>query len=185
MKKIARVIVTYDCSRNCQKYCNQHIKDVPEVHFEDLLEYEELVITGGEPMLIGPRVVEMIHRLRAAGYKGLIWLYSADINVNRWPDIAVLKEVSGITYTFHYEYIQKDIMALKRLTEYLSAIDTSNMHNRLIIDSRLLNEFNWEDIIPGMGSDSWDCIRWLEWKTDECPIPDNEELVFYDLEKDN
>lgn len=185
MKKTARVIVTYDCHRNCPNCCNEHLKNVLEVKFDDLLKYEEVVITGGEPMMIGARVVEMIHRLRASGYKGMIWLYTADLNANRWPDKAVLREVSGVTYTFHYEYTQRDISVLKRLTEYLSKIDTSNMHNRLIIDSRLLHELNWEDIIPGMGAGAWDCVRWLEWKNDECPIPNNEELLFYDLEKDN
>ena len=51
MKKTARVIITYDCPRDCQSCCNKHIGDVPQVKFEDLLSYEEIVITGGEPML--------------------------------------------------------------------------------------------------------------------------------------
>lgn len=180
MKKVARVIVTYDCNRNCENCCNEHIENVTEVHFEDLLKYEEIVITGGEPMIIGPRVVEMIHRLRENGYRGMIWLYTAELNVKRWADKTVIREISGINYTFHYKYTQRDLTLLKRLTEYLNKTDTSEMHNRLIIDSRLKNEINWNDI----GIDAWDCVRWLEWKTGECPVPDNEELVFYDLEKE-
>lgn len=49
-----------------------------------------------------------------------------------------------------------------------------------MIDSRLKNAFDWNDFELG----SWDSVRWLEWKTEECPVPDNEELVFYDLEKE-
>lgn len=178
MKKTARVIVTYDCPRNCPNCCNKHIGNVPKVKFEDLLKYEELVITGGEPMMIGPRVVEMVHRLRTNGFSGNIWLYTAELNTKRWADKSILAEVSGITYTLHYEYTQRDITLLRRLTEYLHTMGTSNMHNRLMIDSRLKDEFNWADF----QLDSWDCVRWLEWKDDECPVPENEELVFYDLE---
>ena len=97
MKKTARVIVTYNCPRNCPNCCNEHIGNVPEVKFEDLLKYEELVITGGEPMLIAPRVVEMIHRLQAQEYKGKIWLYTSSIKTARWADREVLKLVDGIT----------------------------------------------------------------------------------------
>lgn len=83
MKDVARVIVTYDCPRNCQNCCNEHIGDVPEVNFKNLLKYKELVITGGESMEIAPRVVEMIHRLRANGYKGKIWLYTSCLKTAR------------------------------------------------------------------------------------------------------
>lgn len=127
MKKTARVIVTYDCPRNCPNCCNQHIENVPQVKFEDLLKYEELVLTGGEPMMIGARVVEMIHRLRVQGFDGKIWLYTAELNTKRWADKAALREVNGITYTFHFEYTQRDIMFLKRLSKYLAEIDTSKM----------------------------------------------------------
>lgn len=184
MKKVAKVIVTYDCNRNYENYCNEYIGNVPEVHFEDLLKYEEIIITGGEPMIIGARVVELIHRLKVSGYKGMIWLYTSDLRTGRWPDKAVLREVSGITYTLHYEYTQKDISNLKRLSTYLSKIDTSNMHNKLFIDSRLIKEFDWEDIIPRMDIGSWDCIRWIELKPEKFKKEDNEELIFYDLEKD-
>ena len=109
MKKAARVIVTYDCPRHCENCCNEHIGNVPEVKFENLLKYEELVITGGEPMLLAPRVVEMIHRLRANGYTGKIWLYTSCIKTARWADREVLKEVDGITYTLHHRPSQNDL----------------------------------------------------------------------------
>ena len=180
MKDIARVIVTYDCPRNCPNCCNEHIGDVPEVNFKDLLKYKELVITGGEPMMIGARVVEMIHRLRQSGYAGEIWLYTAELYVQRWADKMVLQEVDGITYTLHYEYSQKDITLLKRLTDYLEEVDTSKMNNRLLIDSRLSSESFWTEL----KLDNWNTVKLLVWKDDECPLPDNEELIYYDLERE-
>lgn len=144
------------------------------------MKYQELVITGGEPMMIGARLVEMLHRLRANGFTGKIWLYSAELNTQRWADKAVIDEINGITYTLHYEYSQRDITLLRRLSLYLSTIDVSNMNNQLVIDSRLKNEFNLADL----GADKWDDVRWMEWKTGACLIPDHEDLVFYDLERE-
>ncbi|WP_312432736.1 4Fe-4S cluster-binding domain-containing protein [Lacrimispora sp.] len=185
MKDTARVIVTYDCPRSCPNCCNEHIGNVPAVNFEDLLKYKELVITGGEPMMIGARVVEMIHRIRQSGYAGKIWLYTAELNVQRWADKMVLQEVDGITYTFHYEYSQRDITLLKRLTGHIKELNKTGGLNsrsfRLLIDRRLEKEIDWKDIkIPGV----WDEVRLLKWKDDECPLPDNEELIYYDLERE-
>lgn len=180
MKNVARVIVTYDCPRNCPNCCNEHIGNVPAVKFEDLLKYKELVITGGEPMMIGARVVEMIHRLRQSGYKGRIWLYTAELNTKRWADKAILREVDGFTYTFHYEYSPRDITLLNRLTDYLGEIDTSKMNNRLLIDSRLSSESFWTEL----KLDNWKSAKLLVWKDDKCPLPGNEELIFYDLERE-
>ena len=60
----ARVIVTKKCNRKCKGCCNERLGLIDKVSFEDLFKYEEICITGGEPMLMSERVVEMIHRLR-------------------------------------------------------------------------------------------------------------------------
>lgn len=73
----ARVIVTKKCNRKCKGCCNERLGLIDKVSFEDLFKYEEICITGGEPMLMSERVVEMIHRLRLQGYTGKIWLYTA------------------------------------------------------------------------------------------------------------
>lgn len=60
MKKTARVIVTLKCNRNCPGCCNMNLPEYREVHTdEELLDYEEIVITGGEPMLIPGKVLEL------------------------------------------------------------------------------------------------------------------------------
>lgn len=175
MKDVARVIVTYDCPRNCPNCCNEHIGDVPEVNFKDLLKYKELVITGGEPMEIAPRVVEMIHRLWANGYKGKIWLYTSCIKTARWADRAVLRQVNGITYTLHHKPSQKDLSDVRKLNKYL----LENLDNRCYTEE-VLSIIGLYDT----GVKHWSSIKSLEWKDDECPLPDNEELIYYDLEKE-
>lgn len=184
----ARVIVTYNCPRHCENCCNVHIGNVPEVKFEDLLKYEELVITGGEPMLLAPRVVEMIHRLRENGYEGKIWLYTSCVKISRWADRAVLNEVDGITYTLHHMPSQDDLRYARKLSKYI--LDNQDNRNnkrsdRLLIDSRCYTV----EVLQFIGSDDynpldhWTSVKPLKWKDDECLLPENEELVFYDLEK--
>ena len=189
MKKVARVIVTYKCPRHCENCCNEHIGNVPEVKFEDLMKYEELVITGGEPMLIALRVVEMIHRLRASGFSGKIWLYTSSLKIARWADKAVMKEVDGITYTLHFKPSQIDLRDVRKLSEFIfDNLDnrTHDRSDRLLIDSRcysveLLRIIASNDHNP---LDHWTSIKSLKWKDGECPLPEGEELVFYDLEKE-
>lgn len=189
MKKTARVIVTYNCPRHCENCCNEHIGDVPEVKFEDLLKYEELVITGGEPMLIASRVVEMIHRLRVAGFTGKIWLYTSSLKVGRWADKAVLKEVDGITYTLHFKPSQIDLRDVRKLSEFIrDNLDNQN-HNRsdrLLIDSRCYNDEVLSIIETGTDGSwgHWTSVQSLKWRDDACPLPEGKELVFYDLEKE-
>ncbi|MDF3000872.1 MAG: hypothetical protein K0Q48_991 [Bacillota bacterium] len=188
MKDVARVIVTYDCPRNCPNCCNEHIGDVPAVKFEDLLKYKELVITGGEPMEIAPRVVEMIHRLRESGYKGKLWLYTSCLKTARWADRAVLQEVNGITYTLHHKPSQKDLSDVRKLNNFLMEKLDNRAHDRsdrLLIDSRCYTEEVLRIIgLYDTGTKHWSSIKPLEWKDDVCPIPDNEELIYYDLERE-
>lgn len=188
MKKTVRVIVTYDCPRHCENYCNEHIGDVPEVMFEDLLKYEELVITGGEPMMLAPRVVEMIHRLRAKGYIGKIWLYTSQIKTARWADRAVLNEVDGIIYTLHHKPSQTDLRDARKLNKYIAGYLDNRKHDRsdrFLIDSRCYTEEVLSIIgLYDTGMHHWTSVKPLEWKDDECPLPEGEELVFYDLEKE-
>jgi organic radical activating enzyme len=185
MKDVARVIVTYDCPRNCPNCCNEHIGNIPVVKFEDLLKYKELVITGGEPMEIAPRVLEMIHRLRTSGYKGKIWLYTSRIKTARWADRAVLQEVDGITYTLHHKPSKNDLSDARKLNKFLLENRKHDRSDRLLIDSRCYTEEVLSIIgLYDTGTKHWSSIKSLVWKDDECPLPDNEELVYYDLERE-
>lgn len=189
VNKKARVIVTYNCPRQCPNCCNEHIGDVPEVKFKDLLKYEELVITGGEPMLLAPRVVEMIHRLRAQGYTGKIWIYMSAVKTAKWAHRAVISEVDGITFTLHHKPSPIDLRDVGKLSKcILENLDnrTHERSDRLLIDSRWYNDEVLS--VLGLGAADarghWTSVKALEWKDDSCPLPDGEELIFYDLEKE-
>lgn len=143
---------------------------------------QNICITGGEPMLMSERVVEMIHRLRLQGYTGKIWLYTASSRKLKsyWACKMLIDAVDGITYTIHYgkmETVKRDLTDLRHLDTYLKESDRSGKSDRLYIDSRVFNQ----DYVDSLGY-SWDVIKSLKWSMDDCPLPEGEELVYYDLE---
>lgn len=171
MKKTARVIVTYQCNRSCPGCCNGHGNEVRKIeNIEELLGYEEIILTGGEPMLLGTRIHDFIFNLRSLGYSGCIYLYTAYWKDNR-VNHELIKAVNGITFTIHAEANDADIIALKSLSKQ-KRLDESKFSSRLIIDSRVYEKYDLSNI----DLTNWDVIRKLQWK-DYCPPAENEELV--------
>ena len=74
-----------------------------------------------------------------------------------------------------------DIQILNNLTKYLSTnYGKKTRYDRLLIDSRI---YDSADVV-GTGvfkTNGWGVIKSLQWKTDECPIPENETLLHYNL----
>jgi organic radical activating enzyme len=183
----ARVIVTKKCNRRCPGCCNRkHLGNVDKVAFDDLFKYDEISITGGEPMMvsISARVVEMVHRLKMGGYKGKIWLYTAYSHKveTYWGSKMLVDEVDGITYTLHYssdmKKLRADLTDLRKLDHFLRTLDRAGKSDRLYIDSRVYDQ-EYVDSLKY----NWAVVKPLEWKKDgDCPLPEGEELVFYDLE---
>ncbi len=179
----ARVLVTKKCNRKCKGCCNETLGIIDKISFEDLFKYDEICITGGEPMLLSDRLVEMIHRLRLQGYTGKIWLYTANSHrlATYWACKMLIDEVDGITYTVHHgkmETVKRDLADLRRLDTYLKETDRSGKSDRLYIDSRVYSEeyvkslmYKWDEVKP---------LKWIE--SGDCPVPEGEEVVFYDLE---
>lgn len=172
MKTTARVIVTKQCNRKCIGCCNESLGDIRKVKYEELLKYEEIIITGGEPMLIAEKVCNFIERLSSDGYNGKIYLYTASY-YNPFDCFCLLQKVDGITYTIHHPVTHSDVNMFKTLQ--LALPKRQGFSARLSIDSRINREIHDE-----INLELWNEIRPLVWK-DECPLPDNEELLLLDL----
>lgn len=171
MKKTARVIVTYKCNRSCPGCCNGHGNSVRKIeNIEELLGYEEIILTGGEPMLLGSTLQEFIQKLRVGMYSGKIYLYTAHWKDSRFNH-EIIKMVNGITFTIHAEAVDADIISLKWLSKQ-KRLAEPNFSSRLIIDSRVYEKYDFSNI----DLTNWDVIRKLQWK-DYCPPAPNEELV--------
>ena len=100
MVKIARVIVTFDCPRRGINCCNtyqsiiskaKHVASVAKLY-----DYDQIIITGGEPMLYPGYVVDFARHLKRLGKTA--YLYTALYH----PKIKeILPIIDGVQYTLH------------------------------------------------------------------------------------
>ena len=166
MKDTARVIVTMRCNRNCPGCCNNSLKDIPRITMEQLKDYKKVVITGGEPFLLGDTWLEnFILGLCKQNEDQYIYLYTAETAL--WRHRKVLDYLDGITVTLHAECTDDDIRNLKDLPCYIK----TNIDTRLFIDSRVYDRYDLSNI----DFTWWYIVRKLHWK-DYCDPADNEDL---------
>ncbi len=177
MKKTARVIVTFNCNRNCHGCCNKQGRRNSIINSpKNLFDYSEIVVTGGEPLLNPSETLGFITYMREHGYKGKIFMYTS-----YWSgkDIAktVLKELDGITFTLHAEANDSDITALKNLSNS-GILQDKDFNSRLFIDKRCYDKYDFSNI----NLTRWSVIRKLEWK-EECHPAEHEDLIYFPINK--
>lgn len=182
----ARVMVTAKCPKNCDGCCNtgpvfeQHkvIKSDDELSGAD-----EIIITGGEPLLQPEKVMKFIGDIRSRDRfdRPKFYLYSAlvpkDFEMSRLFNV-----LSGFQFTLHAEAAPSDVIALKELSRQLGMFKKyrdrpwENKCFRLNIDKRLYDEYDFGniDLTP------WDVVRKMKW-IEDCPLPEGEKLFLYEL----
>ena len=172
MKKTTRVIVTLACDRNCSGCCNETIGKVASISDISILsDYEEVVITGGEPMINPHTLLRFIKALRKQNKRQKIYLYTACLTMDDHP--VILKYLDGITVTVHAETTDEDIRNLKYMSDNLYG---EELDMRLFIDKRVYEKYDLSNICMK----TWDVIRKLEWK-ENCTPADNEDLLLFHL----
>jgi pyruvate formate-lyase activating enzyme-like uncharacterized protein len=107
-----RLLITEDCNRNCEGCCNKDwdLENLPIA--TNLNGYEEVLITGGEPMLYPDRVVGIARLITDPDTD--IFMYTSKIDV---PEdvMYVLRYIDGITVTLHEPEDAKLIVPLDRM----------------------------------------------------------------------
>lgn len=172
MKKTARVIVTYRCDRNCPGCCNSKPHDVRLiVSHKGLMEYDEIVITGGEPLLEPVALMQFIKKLKRQNRFAKIFLYTARTDADKHKKIIGL--LDGMTVTLHAECTDDDIRNLKYMSDNL---DGEPLDLRLFVDKRVYKKYDLRNI----NFEAWDIVRKLKWK-EECSPADNEDLLYFPL----
>lgn len=151
-------------------------KVLSDIH--ELLSFDEIIITGGEPMLIPNEVALFIYKLRCElMYAGKIYIYSALYNQDlRFEYQDLFKLINGLHYTIHAGATDQEVMELKQLSEMLPR--QKDLSFRLAIDNRLYKKYDFSNI----NFSDWSVVRKLKWQAN-CKLPDDEKLFIYDLKE--
>ncbi len=158
--KIARVIITFKCLRKCAGCCNTYKSIMSVAKLLDdittLKDYDIVMITGGEPMLMPDRVIDLSKQLRSVS-KCKIYLYTA-YHKKLEDLVSVLHYVDGIQYSLHAEATPYDIDDFHSFQNSISGY--INKSFRLFIDNRIIH---FVKILPML----WKRVEIKHWLTEE------------------
>lgn len=100
MKKTLRLIFTSKCNRSCHWCCNKDF-DLPNLPRPKHFNYDEIFITGGEPLLFLDEVIGFIKAIRLVS-KAKVFIYTAYQSAFSSHELLrAIKHSDGITLTLH------------------------------------------------------------------------------------
>ena len=164
--KKLRLLVTTDCPNHCPLCCNNRF-DFDKIPVVDRWDYDEIMITGGEPMLFPDYVRNLIIGINTwQDSMGMtpskIYIYTARI----YYIVPLIPYVNGIVYTPHN---RKDVEQFVKINGFLLKEGVGDCSLRLNLFSD----------IKAMLPEDIDLHLWkvkdMEWIKD-CPIPEGEDF---------
>lgn len=165
MKK-ARLIVTYECQRNCAGCCNKNWRGKPPTvlkNIDQLIWYDEVCITGGEPVLFPTYAANLILDIKYLSRQTKVYVYTAAVEHPK--ELGLVTRVSdGICLTIH---TQKDMDVFEAGVYKASVFNLFGKSMRLNIFKGVAARAKWFT--------GWKVKTDLEWRKD-CPLPEGEEL---------
>lgn len=166
MKKL-RLLITEECNRSCPGCCNLDWDLKALEKCTDFSGYDEIILTGGEPMLFPDKIREILMRIDyPTGDRPKIYMYTALVNLSTAQLLNIY--LDGITITFHN---QKDVDNFAKV-QYALEPKFYNVNRSL-----RLNVFEGIDI-SALNLERWkvkDNMVWLE----NCPLPKDEVFMRY------
>lgn len=168
-----RLLVTTLCHNSCPKCCNKQY-DMSQVPVLDRFDYDEVCITGGEPMLNPPRVRRLATMFKMAadamGKDVKVYLYTARIDPATLYNMVVMERIlDGVVVTPHSA---DDIKEFKYLNWRLREMDLMEVPDlcslRLNLFSDVKEKLRGEDL-------SYWKVKDMEW-LDDCPVPEGEDF---------
>jgi organic radical activating enzyme len=171
MKK-ARVLLWETCNRNCDGCCNKEwdLKALPKVGMKELAKYDEIILTGGEPMIYPEELLFIANGLRKKFPTKTLYLYTAKVDNVLWQQ--VMNMFDGVCVTLHE---QADVTQFEVWA--LNARESHVMSKRLNVFKEVhLSEMMREKIKKA----GWIIKDEMEWIKD-CPLPNDEEFVRWKL----
>lgn len=162
MKKL-RLLLLEKCNRACPGCCNKGF-DLPALPIcESLDGWDEVNLTGGEPMLDPQLVIDMAW---SAPARARVNLYTAKVDDLR-AVFMVLGYIHGLTLTLHE---QRDVEPFMRLNDRLLRGYPKTRW------SLRLNVFQGVVIPAGTDLSRWKVKHGIEWIPD-CPLPADETFM--------
>ena len=161
MKKL-RLLLTEECNRACVGCCNKgfDLKALPICRYFD--GWDEVNLTGGEPMLDPERVVKVAKALPC-------WvrvnLYTAKVD-DLVAMSSVMLALDGLTVTLHE---QSDVEPYLRFVEWMYGWPPGGWSLRL-------NVFKGITLPPDIDLPLWRAKRDIEW-IENCPLPEDETFM--------
>jgi len=169
----ARIILWFDCNRKCLNCCNEYDSIIGKGEkissFDGLEQYDEFLLTGGEPMLHPSRLINIINIIRDKYPGKKIYLYTA-LFTQVMPSIIPL--VDGIHFTLHSPVNDVDIFGFEAIQIASSHYPEKSF--RAYIDPRIEKSIH---LYPS----AWKRLEVKPWLLEgECPLPDGEKLFIYE-----
>lgn len=188
MNPTARLITTLKCNRDCSYCCNKHDKIIarmkPLKDLNDLAGYQEIIITGGEPLIDLHRTHKTVVMLRDLYPNVKLFLYGSDAilpnsdgneDAHRVSEMMgdIFLRINGFTWTVHKEYTERDLILL-------NTVQVALFHYRdgagCDIISRLSLDPDIDEALP-IYPVVWNSIKIKRWRTkNEVCLPEHEDL---------
>lgn len=179
MNKKLRLLVTAKCHNKCPMCCNNQF-DFEKIPVVDRLDYDEISITGGEPLLPGSsqKTTWLVEGIEAAQYamgfpKSKFYLYTAFFDFDILRDCSY--EFDGICLTPHKKVDIEEFISINA-----KMLDLKRNH---CVDwnfdpdcSLRLNLFaDMKALLPKDIDLSMWKVKDMEWVKD-CPVPEGEDF---------
>jgi len=164
VKKL-RLLLTSLCNRDCEGCCNKDWDLMKLPIWDPDVEYDIVMITGGEPMLFPRNVSRIANYVKTKTPKTKVYLYTA--LPNRHLPLLIAEVLDGVTITLHE---QADVLKFNQANAMLLLYPKSHEGKSL-----RLNVFKGVDL-KGLDTSLWTVKHNMEW-IEDCPLPDNEEFM--------
>lgn len=162
MKKTLRLIYTPKCNRSCEGCCNKDF-DLPNLPRPDHFNYDEIFITGGEPLLYVDQLIGFIKAIRLVS-NAKIYVYTAMVD-NLEGLKKIFKITDGLTVTLHEPADQNPFYWFNKYLEKNPSLPRKSLRLNVFKGVNLKNDYPY-----------WKIKKDIEW-IKNCPLPKNEVLM--------
>jgi hypothetical protein len=168
--KILRLLLFSACNRDCEGCCNKDwdLKALPAI--TDFTDYDQILLTGGEPMLSPRRIWEAIGTIRKQNRTAKIYLYTALVRAELFDLLNDSHGLDGVTLTLHEQNdVTPELLAFLFLAPREKSLRLNVFEGvSLPSDVKAFGQRVERDVLDG-----WKVKLDMIW-IKNCPLPENE-----------